>query len=283
MVISSYHTDKRIYVLLLLIVAMLVGMYVINFKKVTTNSQAASSADQTCINKSGDPSAYCKNKFDLCSRTGSIRFIGTSYTCDNTVLKNCCILETGPGIRGSDTDWICRNQTRNPAAYCVAAPLVKCADGFTSQGNCGMNRRCCVPRTPRPRPIFRPTSIPVPTSVPTNVPTPRPTAGTIAPNNVCPPPIVISGVRTCQNQGHRWGPDQNGAKTCYAICGNLYTSYCGNAKLSNNNVTPCCEEALSKPFLFSKVCCDKLSPDDIKTRIFGGDQLKAKQNCPNLL
>lgn len=316
MIISSRHTNKRIYVLLLLIVAMLVGMYVVNFKKITTSSQAAPPPNAECVTKSGDPTAYCEGipGIRVC-RSG---YKTTSYTC-NLGISSCCISTGGTGLGGSNLDVVCRRKSGKPAAYCNGFNST-CGPGFTKQGSCGLAFSCCVPdavpaaptAVPRPQgttdadcgtahiecrrypatPKCKNISLTasaiyrcVPQDFRTS-PTPRPTAGTIAPNNVCPPPVGSDSNKTCQTQGYRWGPTQNGAKTCYSICGNLYSSYCGNAKLidanGNNNVTPCCGEALSKPFLFSKVCCDKLNPDDIKRLVFGGDESKARQNCPNL-
>jgi|SRR3989338_1900047 len=258
MIILSRHTNKRIYVLLLLIVVMLVGMYVVSFKKLTTSSQAANSANDKCISTFSDPSAYCHFGFKTCK----IGYKITQVSC-GFYMGLCC-------------------KTDIAVSTPTLAPIIVPISPGTVDTNCGFTHKNCKNLTPEEKCAQVPYGRshiylckPLDYGV---LPTPRPTAGTITANGVCPPPIKnADGSKTCQTQGYRWGPDQNGAKTCYAICGNLYSTYCGNAKLLNNNVTPCCEEALSKPFLFSKVCCDKLNPTDIESTLGAST---AKQICP---
>ncbi len=281
MTVPKYHADKRIYALLLLIVAMLIGMYVVNFKKITTGSQAANSANDKCIRTYGT-GAYCNLGFGLnkCRSGYTYQLLSCGFN-----MGKCCSSNNGVDLNGNFLDSQCKRSSGQPTAYCntsgVGRALVGCGDGFIPKHfGCGGVFDCCVPSTTTV-PTFTPTPTPTPlTGAVVRPIIPRPTAGTITANGVCPPPTVTGGVKTCQTQGYRWGPDQNGAKTCYAICGNLYSSYCGNAKLvdnNGNNVTPCCEEALSKPFLFSKVCCDKLNPTDIKSAL---GESAAKQTCP---
>lgn len=304
MVTSSHHIDKRIYVLLLLVVGMLIGLYVISFEKLSTGSKA-SSYDDYCKSTIGDTGSYCSIAFARGNRRfGSCGdgFTKTEIRCGpalgGPVLGNlgnrlglgaCC---TSTPVASRD-DYFCRSQTRDTAAYCsIAGMALGCRSLFTKTDiGCGVTKtgRCCVSPgfgAPTATPTTTPSS--ATGTLPTTLPTARPTAGYIPEGQTdCPLPEGQRNYRggTCSSQGNRWGPpDSNGNKTCYNVCGKLYTADSGATWCTNQrsfNLIPCCQEALTKPFLFSnKVCCNLLSKDDI-VKVFGGSESVAKQNCPN--
>ena len=169
---SSKHPDNRIFLLLVLIVVLLAGLYVVNFREQKT----AVKAEFGCptgefpvpvkvingVEQNLCPAAQRSGRFVYTPR--NVGALSTTFQC----CKSNTVLPTVAAFRNIDNAY-CNSQLGVTNAYCSRNQGLspKCEGTDSSAGlRCGTakQRVCCIPRAPISRP--RPTSTPAPTSIP---------------------------------------------------------------------------------------------------------------------
>lgn len=139
--------NNRTIALLLLIVALLAGLYVVNFQTVTTDSQAK-------VQTISCPSGSNPDLLNLCpvdKVTSKVVLHGYSTPI------NCCPLSLLSALRDKANSF-CRIQTGYDIAYCSGFDNI-CASDYIPSFECGTGymRTCCIPNlnariTPLPTP-----------------------------------------------------------------------------------------------------------------------------------